>query len=52
MTDEEKLLALVSKVESISDVDSLASAFVDWLVLCPEAEGLISALRRCAVRSS
>ncbi len=52
MTDEEKLLALVSKVENISDVDSLASAFVDWLVLCPEAEGLISALRRCTVRSS
>jgi len=52
MTDEEQLLALVSKVENISDVDSLASAFVDWLVLCPEAEGLISALRRCTVRSS
>ena len=27
MTDEEKLLALVSKVESISDVDSLATLF-------------------------
>jgi len=49
---KKKLLALASKVENISDVDSLASAFVDWLVLCPEAEGLINALRRCTVRSS
>jgi len=49
---KKKVLALASKVENISDVDSLASAFVDWLVLCPEAEGLINALRRCTVRSS
>ncbi len=52
MTDEERLLTLASKIEGASDVDSLASAFVDWLVLCPEAEGLINALRRCTVRSS
>ncbi len=52
MTDEEKLLALASKVENISDVDSLASAFVDWLVLCPEAEGLVDVLRRCTNRNS
>ena len=32
MTDEEKLLALASKVDDVSDVDSLASAFVDWHV--------------------
>lgn len=52
MTDEEKLLALASKVENISDVDSLASAFVDWLMLCPEAEGFIDVLHKCAIRNS
>jgi len=52
MTEEEKLLVLASKIEQITDVDELAHAFVDWLALCPEAEGLINALRRCTVRNS
>lgn len=46
MTEEEKLLALASKIENISDVEDLASAFADWLTLCPESKGVVNALRR------
>jgi hypothetical protein len=52
MTEEEKLLALASKIENISDVEDLASAFADWLTLCPESKGVVNALRRCIVRNS
>lgn len=52
MTEEEKLLALASKIEQITDVDELAHVFVDWLMLCPEAEGFIDVLHKCTIRNS
>lgn len=43
---EEKLLALVSKTEQISDIEDLAAALVEWLAICPESANLLRVLHR------
>jgi len=47
-TEEAKLLALSEKISRASSVEDLASAFVDWLLLCPESSNLVDVINTCA----
>ncbi len=42
----EDLLDLSLKVSGISNVDDLAEAFAEWLLICPESEGVVNVLHR------